>query len=113
MSLRVCTKAEEERDCKAYELARISGYPSVSELIHLIEDGNITGMPALPQDDALQVYDLFGTPPAYMRGKMTKRSVKQEAIEKSLVMMEKKQRLFTSQSTWFGTTRSVDCTVKP
>ena len=47
-STRVCTRAEEERAGKAYELARTtSGYPSISELIHLIEDGNITGMPAL------------------------------------------------------------------
>ena len=75
-STRVCTRAEEERARKAYELARTSGYPSVSELIHLIEDGNITGMPALSREDVIRAYDLFGTPPAYVRGKMTKRPVK-------------------------------------
>ena len=73
----------------------MSGYSSVSELIHLIEDGNITGMPALTCEDALCAYDLFGTPPAYVQGKMTKRQICRAVIEESLFMTEKRQKLFT------------------
>ena len=43
----------------------------------------------------LRAYYLFGTPPAYVRGKMTKRPIKREVIDESLVMTEKRQRLFT------------------
>jgi hypothetical protein len=57
----MCTKAEEEGVKKAYELARVSEYPSVSELIHLIEDSNITNMPSLTRLDVLRAYDLTPT----------------------------------------------------
>ena len=43
----------------------------------------------------LRAYYLFGTPTAYVRGKMTKRPIKREVIDESLVMTEKRQRLFT------------------
>ena len=59
----VCTKAEEERAHKAYELACISGFPSMNELVHLVDDGNVIGMPALTRDDVLRAYNLYGTPP--------------------------------------------------
>ena len=101
-STRVCTRAEEELTGKAYELARISGYPSVSELIHLVEDGNVTGMPSLTQEDVLLVYDLFGTPPAYVRGKMTKRPISRVVIEESLLMTDKKLKLYTDVMKYDG-----------
>ena len=99
----VCTKAEEERARRAYDLARASGYPSMNELIHLIEDGNIVGMPALTREDVLRANDLFGTPPAYVRGKMTKRPIKREVIEESLLMAEKRQKLYSDIMHYEGT----------
>ena len=92
----VCSDvAEEEHARKAYDLTRMSDYPSVSELIHLIEDGNIRGMPSLTCEDVLHAYDLFGMPPAYVRGKMTKRAIKHEAIDDNLMITEEKQKLYT------------------
>jgi hypothetical protein len=41
----VYTKAEELRAKRAYELLCTSGYPSMAEAAHLVEDGNISGMP--------------------------------------------------------------------
>ena len=62
------TKVEENRAKQAYELLRTSGFPSVGEAIHLLQDGNITALPALTTEDLWR-----GTPPAYVRGKMTKK----------------------------------------
>ncbi len=58
----VCTKGEQERAKKAYDLVRASGFPSLGEVIHLVEDGNIVNMPALTRDDVLRAYKLYGTP---------------------------------------------------
>jgi hypothetical protein len=67
----------------------------MNELVHLVEDGNIIGMPALTRVDVLRAYDLYGTPPAYVRGHMTKRPIKREVIEESFVLAEKKQKLYS------------------
>ena len=101
-SARVCTRAEEERAREAYELAHMSGYPSVSEIIYLVEDGNVTGMPSLSHEDVSRAYDLFVTPPAYVRGKMTKRPISRAVIEESLLMTEKKQKLYTDVMKYDG-----------
>ena len=71
------TKAEETHAKQAYELLRTSGFPSVGKAIHLLQDGNITGLPALTAEDLRRVYELYGTPPAYVRGKMTKKKGQQ------------------------------------
>jgi len=42
----------------------------------------------------LLAYDLFGVPTAYARGKMTKRPIKRAVIDDSLVMQEKRQKLY-------------------
>ena len=87
-STTVCTKAEQEHAKIAYELARTSGYLFVNELIHLVEDGNIVGLPSITREDILHAYDLFGVPTAYVRGKMMKRPIKRAVIDDSLVMQE-------------------------
>jgi len=94
-STTVCTKAEQERAKIAYDLARTSGYPSVHELIHLVEDGNIVGLPSITREDVLRAYDLFGIPTAYVRGKMTKKPVRRAVIDDSLVMHEKRQKMYS------------------
>jgi hypothetical protein len=47
----VYTKAGEARVNRAYELLHMSGFPLHNEAIHLIEDGNITGLPGHTADD--------------------------------------------------------------
>jgi hypothetical protein len=42
----VYTRDEVRRAKLAYELVRNSGYPSPSEVVHLLQDGNVRGMPA-------------------------------------------------------------------
>ena len=67
------SKAELKRAKLAYQLASVSGYPSVGELINIIEDGNIMGIPAISHEDVKRAYERYGTPVEYVRGKMTKR----------------------------------------
>ena len=57
------TKAEQARAKQAYELLRTSGYPSIGEAIHIIQDGNITDMPTITVEDLRRAYELYGTPP--------------------------------------------------
>ena len=43
-STHIYTKAEEALTWQAYEFLRTGGFPSVGEAIHLLQDGNITGL---------------------------------------------------------------------
>ena len=70
-----CTKAEVLRAKQAYQLISASGYPSVNEVIGLIEDGNISGLPGITRADIRRAYELYGPLPAYVRGKMTSKKV--------------------------------------
>jgi hypothetical protein len=45
----VCTKAEEARAKRAYELLRTSGFPLYNEAVHLVADGIIRGNRDSPQ----------------------------------------------------------------
>ena len=45
------TKAEILRAKQAYQLISASGYPSATEMVNIIEDGNITGFPGLTRVD--------------------------------------------------------------
>lgn len=65
------TKAEEACARQAYELLRTSGFPS------------------------LGAYDLYGTPPEYVRGKMTKKKVSRAVITENLTMTGKRQALYS------------------
>ena len=49
-----------ERAKKAYELAKNSGYPSMGELINLIEDGNIVSLPGITRSDVKRAYEIYG-----------------------------------------------------
>lgn len=64
-------------------------------MIHLVEDGNVEGMPALTKADVRRAYDLYGTHPAYVRGEMTKRAIGRTAVNHDLVLDEKRQALYT------------------
>jgi len=52
---------------------RRQNYPSIGEAIHLIQDGNIVDLPNITVDDLRRAYEIFGTPPGFVRGKMTKK----------------------------------------
>ena len=90
-----CMKAEEERARQAHELLKISGYPSLQEAIHLIQDGNIFNLPMLTAADIKRAYDMFGEPVGAVRGKMTRKKVSRAVYDDDLIMDEKKQSLFS------------------
>jgi hypothetical protein len=46
----------------AYALLRNAGYPSLSELINIVNDGNGANMPVLRHDDILRAYVLTEKP---------------------------------------------------
>ena len=50
-------------------------------------------MPNITIEDVRRAYEIFGTPPEYVRGKMTKRKVSKGAVERELIMEEKTQTL--------------------
>jgi hypothetical protein len=91
----VYTKAEEARARLVFEFLQKSGYPSEEEAIHLIEDGNIVGMPLLTRNDVRRAYEIYGVMPEYVRGKMTKKVASRAAIDGNLVLEEKKQSLYS------------------
>ena len=67
----IYTKTEEACGPQAYEFLCTSRFPSVGEVIHLLHDGNIIGLPSLTTEDLRRAYDLYGTPLEYICGKMT------------------------------------------
>ncbi len=91
----VYMKAEELRAKRAYELLCMSGYPSMAEVIHLVEDGNITNMPMLTQEDVQRAYEIYRSPPEFARGKMTKKKISRAIVDKSLMLDEKKQVIYS------------------
>ncbi len=92
----VYTKAEEARVNRAYELFHMSGFPSYNEAIHLVEDGNITGLPGHTADDVWRAYELYGQHPTYyVHGKTVKMKTSRTITDDSLVLDEKKQTLYT------------------
>jgi hypothetical protein len=91
----IYTKTQEERAKQAYELLRTSGFPSIGEAIHLLQDGNITNLPNITVEDLRRAYEIYGTPPEYVRGKMTKRKVSRAVIDRELIMEEKSQILYS------------------
>ncbi len=71
----VYTREEVRRAQQAYKIVRAAGYPSPTEVLHLIQDGNIRGMPALSRADVERAYRIYGTHPEYVRGQMTSHKV--------------------------------------
>jgi hypothetical protein len=79
----------------AYTLLKNSGYPSPNELIALINNGNITNMPALRREDVLRAYDIYGPLPEYVRGKLTKSKVNRVPVDFLLKADDKVQALWS------------------
>jgi hypothetical protein len=79
----------------AYALLRNAGYPSPSKLINIINDGNVTNIPALRREDILRAYEIFGPPAEYIRGKLTKSKVSRTPVDLSLKADDKNQVLWS------------------
>jgi hypothetical protein len=77
------------------ELLRTSSFPSYNEAVHLVEDGNITGLPGLTAEDVRRAYELYAQHPAYLRGKTVKKKTGRAIVDDDLVLDEKKQMLYT------------------
>ncbi len=58
---------------RAYDLLVSSGYPSMAEATHLVEDRNIAGSLRFSSKDIRRAYKLYGNQPAYVHGKMAKK----------------------------------------
>ncbi len=67
----VYTREEVRKAQQAYELVRAAGSPSPTEVLHLVQDGNIRGMPALSRADIERAYRIYGTHPEYICGQLT------------------------------------------
>jgi hypothetical protein len=80
---------------EAYEFLKCSGYPLLDEAIHLFQDGNIFGLPELTREDLFRAYDIYGILIAYVLGKLTEKATAHAAIDPSVVMREKVQKLPT------------------
>jgi hypothetical protein len=70
------TKAEVARAKVAYNLLKNAGYPSLEEFIHLVEGGNIHELPGISRADIIRAFEIYGLSMKYVRGKMTRQSVK-------------------------------------
>jgi hypothetical protein len=89
------TKGEVLRAMKVRELQRVCGYPSYQELIYMLQDGSVAGMPNLTSQDVHRAYQLYGSAPEFVRGRMTNRRVTKAVVDDGLLLEEKKAILHT------------------
>jgi len=54
----------------AHEFIRNSGYPSPVEAVHIMQDGNVRGVPLLMQEDVERAYRIYRQHPEYVKGKL-------------------------------------------
>jgi hypothetical protein len=78
----------------AYTLLKNAGYPSPGELMSLVSDGNVTNMPVLRREDILWAYEIYGPPPEYVRGRLTKSKVGRIPVDLALKADDKQQILW-------------------
>jgi hypothetical protein len=105
-------KAEELLAKQAYEQLHTSGYPSMAEAVHLVEDGNTSGMLALTREDVSRTYEIYGSPPEFVCGKMTKKKVNRATVDEDLMLDEKKQVLY-SDGMYIDSNKSLITVCKP
>jgi len=89
------TKAEVKRAKEAHAFIKNSGYPSLDELVKLVENGNILDMPSISRADIKRAYELYGMPVEYTRGKLTKQQASRVRYEPALRDNTKDQVLYT------------------
>jgi hypothetical protein len=69
------SKEQVRRAKEAQEFLKNSGYPSLAEAVHLLMDGNVRGVPMLMRADLERAYKIYGEHPAYVQGKLTRKTV--------------------------------------
>jgi len=89
------SEAEIDRAKEAYQLIKNSGYPSMTEIVRLIEDGNLVELPGITRAGIRRAYDVYGTPVEYVRGKMTHKKVSRERQDPALQESSKDQKLYS------------------
>ena len=70
------TRGEKIKALKAKKIIKDIGYPTETESISMIRDGNIEGIPHTVAD-VKAFYDIYGPPLPHLRGGMTSRKSKQ------------------------------------
>jgi hypothetical protein len=89
------TRDEVRRAKLAYKLVHNSGYPSPNKVVHLLQDGNIHGMPAtLAKADVEQAYRIYIVHPEYVRGQMNNQKVSRAQVDLSLRSTDKRLWLY-------------------
>ena len=96
------TKAEVKRAKQAYQLASTSEYPSVLELINLVEDGNVSGIPGINRLDIKRACEIYGASVAYICGKMTKKKVSRVQYSEELKATDMDQVMYLDVMTLDG-----------
>ena len=87
------TAKELRRARQAQDFIHNSGYPSEKEAVHLVSDGNITGVPLTAKDIHL-AFDIYGKSPAAVRGKTTKQKIQRMDVDDSLREQRTDQVIF-------------------
>jgi hypothetical protein len=73
----------------------MSGYPSLEEAIHLMHDHNVQNMPNITCAAIERAYNIHGTPPEYVQGKLTKKTVGRLRVDDMLREEIKNQHVYT------------------
>jgi hypothetical protein len=90
----VYTRAEVHKAKEVYEFLKCSGYPSPEEAIHLLQDGNVYGLPNFNRQDIIRAYDIYGIPVAYVRGKTTRQAIARAIVDPEAIMKERAQVIY-------------------
>jgi hypothetical protein len=89
-------KREIVRAKQAYKLVSISGYPSITELVNLVEDGNILNIPGITRKNIKRAYELYSEPVAFERGKMMEKKVSCMKFSEDLKSTYKEQVMYSN-----------------
>ena len=79
---------------EAWDFVKNAGYPSLKETIHMVNDGNVVGI-QLSTKDVYRAYDIYGIPPAAIRGKQTKHKITRTEVDETLREQRTEQVLTT------------------
>jgi hypothetical protein len=88
------TKEEVKRAKEAYQFLKNSGYPSASEAVHILTDGNVRRVPMLMRADIDRAYKIYGVHPEYVRGKLTRKMVGRMQVDPTLRSVSKTLKVY-------------------
>jgi hypothetical protein len=88
------TKEEVKRAKEAYQFLKNSRYPSASEAVHILTDGNVRGVPMLMKADIDRAYKIYGVHPEYVRGKLMQKMVGRMQVDPTLRCVSKTLKVY-------------------